>query len=160
MRYRGSTSNNPNTMFQDECDRRVRPGGGAGGGKDSRGGFNRNSRSNRDGDRPSSSYRDKSQDRRNSYNPGSDQYQSYSGSSSSSSYAARSVGQPVSGGQNQSNQQQGQFVQAPPPSSGGPMPLMTQQFASQQAPLMGFIGQPPPYPFAPPPPPGPPPPRK
>ncbi|XP_076001443.1 putative ATP-dependent RNA helicase DDX17 [Genypterus blacodes] len=158
MRYRGSTGNNPNMMYQDECDRRMRPGGGggSGGGKDTHGGFNRNSRNSRDGDRPSSSsYRDKSQDRKNSYTSGSDQYQSYSGGSSSSTYAARNVGQSGAAGQNHSNQQQGQ---APPPLAGGPLPLMTQQFASAQPPLMSFIGQPP-Y-LSIPPPPGPPPPRK
>ncbi|XP_073329454.1 probable ATP-dependent RNA helicase DDX17 [Pagrus major] len=165
MRYRGSSSNNPNLMYQEECDRRMRPGGG-GSSKDSRGGFNRDSRNSRDGDRStsssSSSYRDRSRDRRNSYNSGSDQYQSYG---SSGGYNSRSGGQSGGGGgQNQPSQPQGQFGQPPPPgppSAGGPQPLMAQQFAPTQPPLMGFMGQPP-YPFAspPPPPPGPPPPRK
>ncbi|XP_059211647.1 probable ATP-dependent RNA helicase DDX17 [Centropristis striata] len=159
MRYRTSNSNNPNYMFQGECDRRM-PGGA----KDSRGGFNRDSRNSRDGDRSttssSSSYRDRSRDHRNSYN--SDQYQSYGGGGGGGGgYNPRSGGQ-SGGGQDQSGQQQ--FVQpppAPPPSSGGLQPLMAQQFAHPQPPLMGFIGQPP-FPFAPAPPqpPGPAPPRK
>ncbi|XP_049428249.1 probable ATP-dependent RNA helicase DDX17 [Epinephelus fuscoguttatus] len=164
MRYRGSSSNNPNLMYQGECDRRMHGGGGS---KDSRGGFGRDSRNSRDGDRStssaSSSYRDRSRDHRNSYNSGSDQYQSYN---SGGGYNTRSGGQ-SGGGQDQSNQQQGQFGQppAPPPpppqSSGGLQPLMAQQFVPPQPGLMGFMGQPP-FPFAspPPPPPGPPPPRK
>ncbi|XP_023277747.1 probable ATP-dependent RNA helicase DDX17 [Seriola lalandi dorsalis] len=167
MRYRGSNSNNPNLMYQEECDRRMRSGGGGGGSKDNRSGFSRDSRdsrNSRDGDRStsssSSSYRDRSRDRRNSYNSGSDQYQSYSGSGG---YNSRSGSQSAGGGgQDQSSQPQGQFGQLlPPPPPGGPQPLMAQQFAPPQAPLMGFMG-PPPYPFAspPPPPPGPPPPRK
>ncbi|CAJ1053818.1 probable ATP-dependent RNA helicase DDX17 [Xyrichtys novacula] len=164
MRYRGSSSNNPNLMYQDECDRRMRSGGGGGGGgKDSRSGFNRDSRNSRDGDRSSSSssYRDRSRDQRETYNSGSDQYQSYS---SSGGYNSRSAGQSSGGGgRDQSNQLQGPFVQPPPPPpppSGGPQPLMAQQFAPPQPPLMGFMGQAP-YVFSsPPPPPGPPPPRK
>ncbi|XP_008278145.1 probable ATP-dependent RNA helicase DDX17 [Stegastes partitus] len=157
MRYRGSNANNPNLMYQEECDRRMRSGGG---GKDGRSSFNRDSRNSRDGDR-SSSYRDRSRDHRNSYNSGSDQYQSYS---SSGGFNSRSGGQSGGGGggQDQSSQPQGQFSQAPPPPpSGGPQPLMAQQFAPPQPPLMGFMGQPP-YPFVPPPsaPPGAPPPRK
>ncbi|XP_071403529.1 probable ATP-dependent RNA helicase DDX17 isoform X3 [Centroberyx affinis] len=158
MRYRGSSSNNPNLMYQEECDRRMRSGGG--GSKDGRSGFNRDSRNSRDGDRSSSSYRDRSRDGRNSYSSGSDKFPSYSGTGG---YASRSGGQSSgSGGQDQSNQTQGQFGQPPPPPpAGGPQPLMAQQFAPLQPALMGFIGQPP-YPFAPPPPPppGPPPPRK
>lgn len=151
MRYRGSNSNNPNLMYQEECDRRMRSGGGS-----------RDGRNSRDGDRStsSSSYRDRSRDRRNSYSSGSDQYQSYS---SGGGYNARSGGQASVGAvQDQSSQPQSQFVQPPaPPSTGGPQPLMAQQFAPPQPPLMGFMGQPP-YPFSspPPPPPGPPPPRK
>ncbi|KAI3352834.1 hypothetical protein L3Q82_019402, partial [Scortum barcoo] len=167
MRYRGSSSNNPNLMYQEECDRRMRPaGGGSGSGnKDSRSGFNRDSRSSRDGDRSasssSSSFRDRSRDRRNSYNSGSDQYQSYS---SSAGYNSRSGGQSGGGAvQDQSSQPQAQFGPLiPPPPAGVPQPLMAQQFAPPpQPPLMGFIGQPP-YTFASPPPPPtvPPPPRK
>uniref|UniRef100_A0A674NQY4 RNA helicase n=1 Tax=Takifugu rubripes TaxID=31033 RepID=A0A674NQY4_TAKRU len=131
MRYRGSSSNNPNLMYRDECDRRMRPGGG--GSKDGR-----DARNSRDEDRPSSSYRDQSRDHRNSYAAGSDQYQSYS--SASGGYNSHSGG----GGQEQPRQ-----------------PLMAQQFAPQQPPLMGFVGQTP-YSFAspPPPPPGLQPPRK
>ncbi|XP_062244895.1 probable ATP-dependent RNA helicase DDX17 [Platichthys flesus] len=165
MRYRGSNGNNPNLMFHGESEHRMRPGGGAGGSssKDGRSGFSRDNRNSRDGDRSnsssSSSYRDRS-DRRNSFNSGSDQYQSYSGSSG---YNSRPNTQSAaSGSQDQSGQPQGQFGQPPPPPvpTGGPVPLMAQQFAVQQPPLLGFMGQPP-YPFAsPPPPPGPPPPRK
>ncbi|XP_040003437.1 probable ATP-dependent RNA helicase DDX17 [Xiphias gladius] len=162
MRYRGSTSNNPNLMYQDECDRRMRSGGGGGGSKDSRSGFSRDNRSNRDGDRSSSSssYRGRSRDHRNSYNSGSDQYQSYSGGGGYNSRSGVQSG--GGGGQDQSTQPQGQFGHPPPlPPSGGPQPLMAQQFVPPQPPLMGFMGQPP-YPFAspPPPPPGPAPPRK
>uniref|UniRef100_A0A4W6BSF4 RNA helicase n=1 Tax=Lates calcarifer TaxID=8187 RepID=A0A4W6BSF4_LATCA len=166
MRYRGSSSNNPNLMYQEECDRRMRSSGGSGGSKDSRSGFSRDNRSSRDGDRSassSSSYRDRGRDHRNSYNSGSDQYQSYSGSGA---YNSRGGGSQSggSGGQDQPSQPQGQFGQPPPPPpppSVGPQPLMAQQFAPPQPPLMGFMGQPP-YPFTspPPPPPGPPPPRK
>uniref|UniRef100_A0A7N8XPY4 RNA helicase n=1 Tax=Mastacembelus armatus TaxID=205130 RepID=A0A7N8XPY4_9TELE len=132
--------------------------GGSGG--DSRSGFSRHSR---DGDRTtsssSSSYRDGSRDRRNSYNSGSDQYQSYNNSG-----GYNTGGLPSSGGvQDQPSQPQGQFGQPPPapPPSGGPQPLMAQQFPPPQPPLMGFMGQPP-YSFTspPPPPPGPPLPRK
>ncbi|XP_030587346.1 probable ATP-dependent RNA helicase DDX17 [Archocentrus centrarchus] len=163
MRYRGSNSSNPNLMYQEECDRRMRSTGG-GGGKDSRSGFSRDtrdSRNTRDGDRSSSSsYRDRGRDHRNNYNSGSDQYQNYN-SGGGSGYNSRSGGQTSSGGgQDQSSQPQGQFGQAPPP-PGGPQPLMAQQFAPPQPPLMGFMGQPPyPFPSPPPPPPGPPPPRK
>uniref|UniRef100_A0A667ZX84 RNA helicase n=1 Tax=Myripristis murdjan TaxID=586833 RepID=A0A667ZX84_9TELE len=161
MRYRGSNSNNPNLMYQEECDRRMRSSGG---GKDSRNNFSRDSHSSRDGDRSSSSssssYRDRSRDSRSNYSSSSEQYQSYS---RGGGYSSRSGGQSAGGaGQDQSNQSQGQFGQPPPPSpAGGPQPLMAQQFAPPQPPLMGFMAQPP-YPFAPPPPPppGPPPPRK
>uniref|UniRef100_A0A096LTR3 RNA helicase n=1 Tax=Poecilia formosa TaxID=48698 RepID=A0A096LTR3_POEFO len=163
MRYRGGNSNNPNLMYQDECDRRMRSGGG---GKDSRGGFNRDSRNSRDDDRSSSSsYRDRNRDHRNNYNAGSDQYQSYN-NNNGGGYNTRGGG-PTGGGQEQPNQpQQGQFGQGPPPPpppTGAPQPLMAQQFPPPpQPPLMGFMGQPPfpPFPAAPPPPPGPQPPRK
>ncbi|XP_020508961.2 probable ATP-dependent RNA helicase DDX17 [Labrus bergylta] len=157
MRYRGSSSNNPNLMYQDECDSRMRASGGSNS-KDSRSGFSRDSRNNRDGERSSSSYRDRSRDRKDSYNSGSDQYQSYS---RGGGYNSRSGGQ-SGGGREQSNQLQGSFVQPPPapPLSGGPQPLMAQQFSPTQPPLMGFIGQPP-YAFSSPPPPsGAPAPRK
>ncbi|XP_019126110.1 probable ATP-dependent RNA helicase DDX17 [Larimichthys crocea] len=172
MRYRGSSSNNPNLMYQEECDRRMRPGGGGGAGgsnKDNRGSFSRDGRNSRDADRStssssSSSYRDRSRDRRNSYNSGSDQYQSYGGSGGYNSRSGAKSG--GGGGQDQPSQPQGQFGQPPPPpppppASGILQPLMAQQFAPPQPPLMGFMGQPP-YPFTspPPPPPGPPPPRK
>uniref|UniRef100_A0A674MH13 RNA helicase n=1 Tax=Takifugu rubripes TaxID=31033 RepID=A0A674MH13_TAKRU len=131
------------------CDRRMRPGGG--GSKDGR-----DARNSRDEDRPSSSYRDQSRDHRNSYAAGSDQYQSYS--SASGGYNSHSGG----GGQEQPRQAHSQFSQALLPQlPAGLQPLMAQQFAPQQPPLMGFVGQTP-YSFAspPPPPPGLQPPRK
>ncbi|XP_040041746.1 putative ATP-dependent RNA helicase DDX17 [Gasterosteus aculeatus] len=154
MRYRGSSSNN---TYQGGYDRRMHAGGGGGGGggKDSHSSFNRDGRYNHDGDRSTSSFRDRGQDHRNSHNSGSDQYQSYSGG-----YNSRNGGQ-SSGGQEKSSQLQGQFGQppAPPALSGGMPALLPQPFAAQQT-LMGFMGQPP-YPFAaPPPPPGLPPTRK
>lgn len=140
MRYRGSSSNNPNLMYRDECDRRMRPGGG---GKD---GFGRDSRNSHDDDRPSSSsFRDRSRDQRNSYNSGSEQYQSY---------GCAGVGYNSHGGAG-GQEQPGQFCQPSlPPPTASLQPLMAQQFAPQQ-PLMGFVGQAP-YPFASPPPPPPP----
>ncbi|XP_026789145.3 probable ATP-dependent RNA helicase DDX17 [Pangasianodon hypophthalmus] len=174
MRYRGSNSNNPNLMYQDECDRRMRSVGGSGGNssKDNRGGssYSRDGRSSRD-DRSSSSssYRDRSRDGRNSYSSG-DQYQNYN-SSGGGGYSARAGGVSQSGGgsnsgpgggqQNQSGPPQGPFNQGPPPppQSGtgpGPQPLMAQQFAPPPPPqpMMGFMG-PGPYSFGPPPPPPP-----
>ncbi|MCJ8729958.1 hypothetical protein PDJAM_G00112180 [Pangasius djambal] len=175
MRYRGSNSNNPNLMYQDECDRRMRSVGGSGGSssKDNRGGgssYSRDGRSSRD-DRSSSSssYRDRSRDGRNSYSSG-DQYQSYN-SSGGGGYSSRAGGVSQSGGgsnsgsgggqQNQSGPPQGPFNQGPPPppQSGtgpGPQPLMAQQFAPPPPPqpMMGFMG-PGPYSFGPPPPPPP-----
>lgn len=141
MRYRGSSSNNPNLMYRDECDRRMRPGGGSSSSKD---GFSRDNRNSRDDDRPSSSYRDRSRDHRNSFNSGSEQYQSYG--SASGGYNSHGGG----GGQDHS-----QFCQPPLlPPTGGLQPLMAQQFAPQQPPLMSFVGQTP-YTFASPPPPPP-----
>ncbi|XP_054461198.1 probable ATP-dependent RNA helicase DDX17 isoform X2 [Anoplopoma fimbria] len=159
MRYRGSSSNNPNNMYQGDCDRRMHAGRGGGGGSSSRdhgSSFSRDSHNNRDGDRSTSSYRDRGRDHRNSHSSGSDQYQSYSGSGAYNSHN----GAQASGGPQKSSQPQGPFGQPPPalpppPLSGGLQPLMPHQFAQQQQTLMGFIGQPP-YPFASPPPPPPP----
>lgn len=101
-------------MYQDECHRHMRTGGGRSGG---------------DGGRSSSSYRDRSRDRRSSYS--SDQYQSYG-----------SGGQPGGSGGAAEKPSQGQFAQAlPAPPGVGPQPLMAQQFAPPQPPLMGFMGQ-------------------
>lgn len=145
MRYRGSSSNNPNLMYQDTCHLRTNSAGEGGSGKDSRGGIGHNSHTSHDGHRPSSSHRDGGRDRRSSYGSSSDQYQSYS---ASRGYKSRDGGQlGGSGGMDKSNQLQGQFCQPPPaPPSlplGGPRPLMAQQFAPPQPPLMGLIGQPP-----------------
>lgn len=125
-------------MYRDECDRRMRPGGGG-----------KETRSGRDEDRPSSSssYRDQSRDLRNSYASGSDQYQSYNSAGGGyNSHAGAGAGAGA----------QDQFSQALLPQlSAGLQPLMAQQFAPQQPPLMGFVGQTP-YAFASPPPPPPP----
>lgn len=142
MRYRGSSANNPNLMYHEECDRHIRTGGG----KDSRSGFSRNGR---DGDcnSSSSSYRD----RRNSLN--SDQSYGASRGFNPPSGSHSSGG----GAQDPPSQLHGQFVQQPPapPGSGGLQPLMGQQFAPPQPPFMGFIGQLP-FSFTAPPPPPPP----
>ncbi|KAJ8263952.1 hypothetical protein GJAV_G00143460 [Gymnothorax javanicus] len=180
-RYRptGSSSNNPNLMYQEECDRRMRGVGG----KDSRDG--RGGGGGRDGDRSSSSssYRDRSgRDSRgggsygsgsnssSSYGGSGDQYQSYN-SSGGSQYNSRGASHQGGGtnsvpsggtgsGQEQAAQQQGQFGRPgqPPPPQTGPVPLMAQQFNPPQ-PIMGFIPQGP-FQFAPVPPPPPPPSRK
>ncbi|KAM9792608.1 putative ATP-dependent RNA helicase DDX17 [Neosynchiropus ocellatus] len=135
-RYRGSSSNNPNMMYQDECNRRMRDGGG---GRDGRSSFNRNSR---DGDR-SASYRDRSREDRSGY--GADQYQSYGNNANDGGggYNPRSGGQPGSG---LPMAPTGPFgppaaPAAPAAPHVGPQPLMTQQFPAPQPPLMGFIGQ-------------------
>ncbi|XP_056143161.1 probable ATP-dependent RNA helicase DDX17 isoform X1 [Lampris incognitus] len=151
-RFRGgSNANNPNLMYQDECDRRMRSVGGGGGSKDSRGGsnFSRDSRggSSRDGDRSSSSsssYRDRSsRDGGRSYGSSSgssyDQYQNGNNSSQYGSSRGNSGAGSSSGGQ------------APPPPTSGPQPLMAQQFTPTQ-PMMGLMGHSP-FQFAPPPPP-------
>ncbi|XP_022623146.1 probable ATP-dependent RNA helicase DDX17 [Seriola dumerili] len=154
-RFRGgSNSNNPNLMYQDECDRRMRSVGGSGSSKDSRSSssYSRDSRdsrggSSRDGDRTSSSssYRDRSsRDGGRSYSSSSssyDQYQNNSGGGGSSQYGS-SRGTSGSAG--------GGAGQAPPPSS-VPQPLMAQQFNPPQ-PMMGLMGHSP-FQFAPPPPP-------
>ncbi|XP_051751930.1 probable ATP-dependent RNA helicase DDX17 isoform X2 [Ctenopharyngodon idella] len=179
MRYRGnnSSSNNPNLMYQDECDRRMRSA--TGGNKGSRSNnFSRDGRSggsSRDDRLSSSSYRDRSRDGRNNYNSapsynsgGGDQYQSYGGGGGGQ-YGSRGGGSHPggggsggAGGQDQAGPPQGMFGAPPPtpPQPGpGPQPLMAQQFPPPPQPVMGFMG-PGPYPFASPPPPLPPPPRK
>ncbi|XP_034748101.1 probable ATP-dependent RNA helicase DDX17 [Etheostoma cragini] len=159
MRYRGSGYNNPSHMYQGDCDRRMHAGGGSDS-KDSRSGFSREGRHDRNGERStSSSFKDRNQDHRNSFNSGSDQYQSYSGRGG---YSSRSAGQ-SGGGPDKTSQPQGPFGQPPPlppPSSGGAWPLMVHQFAQPKPTPVGFMGQSS-YNFAspPPPPPGPPPPR-
>ncbi|XP_044036666.1 probable ATP-dependent RNA helicase DDX17 [Siniperca chuatsi] len=153
-RFRGgSNSNNPNLMYQDACDRRMRSVGGGGSTKDSRGSsssYGRDSRdsrggSSRDGERSSSSsssYRDRSsRDGGRTYGSSSNSYDQYQNNSSNSSQYSSSRGSSGSGG--------GGVGQAPPPSS-GPQPLMAQQFNSPQ-PMMGLMGHSP-FQFAPPPP--------
>ncbi|KAM8878392.1 putative ATP-dependent RNA helicase DDX17 [Spinachia spinachia] len=152
MRYRGSGSNN---TYQGGYDRRMHAGADGGGGGGSHNSYNRDGRYSHDGDRSTSSFRDRGQDHRNSHTSGSDQYQSYSGSGG---FNSRNGGQ-SSGGQDKSSQLQGQFGQPHAALSGGMQAQIPQPFAAQQT-LMGFMGQPP-YPFAaPPPPPGLPPTRK
>ncbi|XP_042249945.1 probable ATP-dependent RNA helicase DDX17 isoform X2 [Thunnus maccoyii] len=155
-RFRGgSNSNNPNLMYQDECDRRMRSVGGGSSTKDSRGSssYSRDSRdsrggSTRDGDRPSSSssssYRERSsRDGGRSYNSSSNSYNQYQNNSSSSQYSSSRGGSGSGGG----------GVGQAPPSSSGPQPLMAQQFNPPQ-PMMGLMGHSP-FQFAPPPPPAP-----
>ncbi|XP_061740570.1 probable ATP-dependent RNA helicase DDX17 [Nerophis ophidion] len=136
QRFRGSSaSNNPNLMYQDECERRMSGtkdgrassgGGSSSYGRDSRGG------SSRDGDRlasssssSSSSYRDRSsRDGGRSYSSASSQ--NSANSAGSNQYSAMPVG----------------TVTAPPP-------LMAQQFNPTQ-PVMGLMANST-YQFAPPP---------
>ncbi|TDH02626.1 hypothetical protein EPR50_G00154410 [Perca flavescens] len=160
LRFRGSSnSNNPNLMYQDTCDRRMRTvGGGGSSAKDSRcSSYGRDSRDSRGGssrDRErssssSSSHRDRSsRDGGRSYGSGSgsgsssssyDQYQNSSNSSSSSQYSSSRSG--------------GGGVGQVPPSSAVPQPLMAKQFNPPQ-PMMGLMGHSP-FQFAPPPPPPP-----
>ncbi|XP_070780135.1 probable ATP-dependent RNA helicase DDX17 isoform X2 [Enoplosus armatus] len=148
-RFRGSSnSNNPNLMYQDECDRRMRSVGGGGSTKDSDSRYSRDSRggSSRDGQRSSSSsssYRDRSsRDGGRSYGSSSNSYDQYQNNNSSSQYSS-SRGSSGSGG--------GGVGQAP---SSGPQPLMAQQFNPTQ-PMMGLMGHSP-FQFPPPPPPPPP----
>ncbi|XP_029014430.1 probable ATP-dependent RNA helicase DDX17 isoform X2 [Betta splendens] len=128
-RFRGSSnSNNPNLMYQDECDRRMRSVGGSS--KDSRSNYSRGG-SSRDGERSSSSHRDRSsRDGGRSYGSGSSSYDQCQNSSSRGTAGSGSGG----------------VGQAPPPS--GPQPLMAQQFSPPQ-PMMGLMGHTP-FQFAPP----------
>ncbi|XP_061555641.1 probable ATP-dependent RNA helicase DDX17 isoform X3 [Phycodurus eques] len=178
-RFRGSsTSNNPNLMYQDECDRRMRSvGGGSSSAKDGRGSsssssYSRDARdardsrgsSSRDGDRLSSSSSSSSYRDRSSRNGG----RSYGSSSSSSSSSYQKGSSNSSSSTSQYSCPRGGSapvgveVGPVPPSLSGPQPLMAQQFNPPQ-PVMGLMGhstfqfaQPPPPP--PPPPPSPPPP--
>uniref|UniRef100_A0A674C8H9 RNA helicase n=1 Tax=Salmo trutta TaxID=8032 RepID=A0A674C8H9_SALTR len=133
----GSNANNPNLMYQDECNRSMRTVGS----KDSRGSsgsFSRDSRdggSSRAGDRSSSSYRDRRDSR------------SYGSSSSYNKYKSGSS----NGGQDQSAGQFGSVSRSsqPPPPPSGPQPLMAQKFTPTQ-PMMGLMGHSP-FQFAPPP---------
>ncbi|XP_028268794.1 probable ATP-dependent RNA helicase DDX17 [Parambassis ranga] len=145
-RFRGNSSNNPNLMYQDECDRRMRSVGGGSSSKDSRSnssGYNRDGRggNNRDADRSSSSsYRDRSsRDGGRSYGSSSNSYDHYQNNNNNNNSGSRSgsgTGASVVVGQ------------ALPPSS-GPQPLMAQQFNPPQ-PMMGLMGHSP-FQFAPPP---------
>ncbi|KAM6914469.1 putative ATP-dependent RNA helicase DDX17 isoform 2-T2 [Lycodopsis pacificus] len=136
----GSTSNNPNLMYQDQCDRRMLSvGGGGGSAKDSRGSRRDGCRgSSRDGERSSSSssssYRDRSSrdgGRSNgSSSSSNDQYKDNNNNSSSSTQYSSSRSGSGSGG--------GGAEQAPP-SSSGPQPLMAKQFNPPQ-PMMGLMG--------------------
>ncbi|KAM8724090.1 putative ATP-dependent RNA helicase DDX17 isoform 1-T1 [Acanthopagrus schlegelii] len=147
-RFRGSNSNNPNLMYQDECDRRMRSVGGSSNTKDSRSGssYGRDGRDNRggssrDGERStsssSSSYRDRSsRDGGRGYSSSSnsyDQYQNNNNSSSSSSNSSQYSSSRASSGSG------GGGVGQPEPPSSGPQPLMAQQFNPPQ-PMMGLMG--------------------
>lgn len=140
----GSNANNPNLMYQDECNRSMRTVGS----KDSRGSsgsFSRDSRdggSSRAGDRSSSSYRS-SRDSR-SYGSSSSYSQYQSGSSQYKSGSSNG-GQDQSAGQFSSVSRSSQ----PPPPPSGPQPLMAQKFTPAQ-PMMGLMGHSP-FQFAPPP---------
>ncbi|XP_041859099.1 probable ATP-dependent RNA helicase DDX17 [Melanotaenia boesemani] len=117
-RFRGSSSNNPNLMYQDECDRRMRSVGGSGNSKDGRSGGGGSSNYGRDsrggnGSSSSSSYRDRSS------------------RDGGCSYSIQYLN-------NGNSSRGGVTVQIPPPSS-GPQPLMAQQFTSPQ-PMMGLMG--------------------
>ncbi|XP_035511413.1 probable ATP-dependent RNA helicase DDX17 [Morone saxatilis] len=137
-RFRGnSSSNNPNLMYQDECDRRMRSVGGGSGTKDSRSSsssYGRDSRdsrggSSRDGDRStssSSSYRDRSsRDGGRSYGSSSNSYDQYQNNNGSSSRASSGSG--------------GGGVGQTAPASSAPQPLMAQQFNPPQ-PMIGLMG--------------------
>jgi len=154
-RFRGSNSNNPNLMYQDECDRRMRSVGGGGSSKDSRGSsssYGRDGRAgnSRNGDRAasssSSSYRDRSgRDGGRSYGSGSGSRSSSSSNSNShEQYQTNSSRSQYSSSRGGSGA--GGVGQAPPPSSGQP-PLMAQQFNPPQ-PMMGLMGLTP-FQFAP-----------
>ncbi|KAI2663436.1 putative ATP-dependent RNA helicase DDX17 [Labeo rohita] len=164
MRYRGnnSGSNNPNLMYQDECDRRMRTVTGS----------NKGGRSN-----------NLSRDGRSETEAGMDETTTTQdppttvevvtntravGAEEGGQYGSRGAGSHPGGGggggavgQDQAGPPQGLFgapPPAPPQPGPGPQPLMAQQFPPPPQPIMGFMG-PGPYPFASPPPPLPPPPR-
>ncbi|XP_058509382.1 probable ATP-dependent RNA helicase DDX17 isoform X2 [Solea solea] len=156
-RFRGtSSSNNPNLMYQDECDRKMRSVGGGSSSKNSRSGSNysRDGRDSRgagsrasDRSSSSSSYRDRSsRDGGRSYGSSSNSYDQYQSNGSSSGQYGSSRGTSGSGGSG--------VGQGPPPPS-APQPLMSQQLNPSQ-PMMGLMGHSP-FQFAPPPPPPPPP---
>ncbi|XP_029618881.1 probable ATP-dependent RNA helicase DDX17 isoform X1 [Salmo trutta] len=152
FRGNGSNANNPNLMYQDECNRRMRTVGskdsrGSSSGTGSSSSISRDSRdggSSRAGDRSSSSYRS-SRDSR-SYGSSSSYSQYQSGSSQYKSGSSN-------GGQDQSAGQFGSVSRSskPPPPPSGPQPLMAQKFTPAQ-PMMGLMGHSP-FQFAPPPPP-------
>ncbi|KAK9535497.1 hypothetical protein VZT92_007873 [Zoarces viviparus] len=130
----GSTSNNPNLMYQDQCDRRMRSvGGGGGSSRDGRRG------SSRDGERSSSSsssssYRDRSsRDGGRSNGSSSNSYDQYkddnNSRSSSTQYSSSRSGSGSGGG----------GAEQAPPSLSGPQPLMAKQFNPPQ-PMMGLMG--------------------
>uniref|UniRef100_H2TFC1 RNA helicase n=1 Tax=Takifugu rubripes TaxID=31033 RepID=H2TFC1_TAKRU len=141
-RFRGgSCSNNPNLMYQDECDRRMRSGGGGTKDGSSSSSYGRDSRtgSSRESERSSSSsYRDRREGGR-SFGSGSSSYSQYQNNSNGCQYSGTRVGSGagVGGG-----------GQAPPPAHPpGPQPLMAQQFNPPQ-PIMGLMGHTP-FQFAP-----------
>ncbi len=162
MRYRGNNlgSNNPNLMYQVECDHRMRSVTGSN--KGSRSNMSQGSGGSSRDDHMSSSYRDRSRDGRNNYNSGpsynsgvGDQYKSCGGGGGGQ-YSSRGGGSHGggAGGQDQAGPPRGLFGAPPPtPPQPGPglQPLMAQQFHPPPQPIMGLMG-PEPYPFASPPP--------
>lgn len=162
MRYRGNNlgSNNPNLMYQVECDHRMRSVTGSN--KGSRSNMSQGSGGSSRDDHMSSSYRDRSRDGRNNYNSGpsynsgvGDQYKSCGGGGGGQ-YSSRGGGTHGggAGGQDQAGPPRGLFGAPPPtPPQPGPglQPLMAQQFHPPPQPIMGLMG-PEPYPFASPPP--------
>ncbi|KAM8844449.1 putative ATP-dependent RNA helicase DDX17 isoform 1-T2 [Spinachia spinachia] len=137
-RFCSGSDSNPNLMYQDECERRMRPAG-SGSDKDSRSSRNGRRGSSRDGERSSSSSSSSYRDRRDGGRScGSSSYDHFQTSSSSTSSQCSSSGSGAGG------------VVPFPPSTSVPQPLM--QFNLPQ-PMMGLMGHAP-FQFAPPLPPG------
>ncbi|XP_069593119.1 probable ATP-dependent RNA helicase DDX17 [Ranitomeya imitator] len=132
-RYRSiPTSNNPNMMYQEECDRRMR-------GKD---GGRRDGRNNRDGMTSNGTGRDQG---RLTYG--------YGGQSSNFQPSQYGYGQGAFTAGAAGSYGAAAYGQAP-------QPLMSQQFAPPGTPLLNYMNQAASYQYPPPPPPPPPPARK
>ncbi|XP_077133899.1 putative ATP-dependent RNA helicase DDX17 [Ranitomeya variabilis] len=132
-RYRSiQTNNNPNMMYQDECDRRMR-------GKD---GGRRDGRNNRDGMTSNGTGRDQG---RLTYGYGgqSSNFQPSQYGYGQGAFTAGAVGSYGAAAYGQT-----------------PQPLMSQQFAPPSTPLLNYMNQAATYQYPPPPPPPPPPARK
>ncbi|XP_063760232.1 probable ATP-dependent RNA helicase DDX17 isoform X2 [Eleginops maclovinus] len=152
-RFRGgSISNNPNLMYQDECERRLRSVGGGGSAKDSRGSSSSSRRgSSRDGERSSSSSSSSSYRERSSRDGAG---RSYTSTSSYEQYQTNNSSSSSSSGYSSSRGSSGVSVGGVvPPPTPAPQPLMAKQFNPAQ-PMMGLMGHSP-FQFAPPAPPAP-----